>query len=485
MLMMPLKSFLYGIAAVAILGSVAPYCRAESEPSEVSPPELPPFIPRARWSEDWSVLSLPTSVDDPALPFKHIPIGESDDNYLSLGGEYRFVYERYDPANRGLSDTGKQDVVLHRLAAHADWHINKDWRAFTQVGTAIASHRDGGKKAGDKSRLNLWQLFADYRFIADEDGYLDIRAGRQFVEMGNWLIGSGEARNLRQYYDGIRLAWHDEGFLKFHAFATEFVDAEESSFDMSGKGEYFWGASAGMRMEDPGLELSFLYLGWDLENLQFEQSGVNRYDEERHSLVLWLSKPVTVKDQWNLDYYLTYQFGDYDDDMNSDIKAFAAFGGFKYAFYPRISTPIVGLRTSYFSGDDDPLDDELNTYYNPIFVTPYFSFARDVMPYNLLHLQPSIGYRFSTELQVTLSNDFLWRADKDDAFYTGASAIGVGAGASDRRFIGTQTQLATSWRPIKNIVASLFLVHFEAGDFVEDGGGEDQDYVRLDVSFMF
>jgi len=73
-----------------------------------------------------------------------------------------------------------------------------------------------------------------------------------------------------------------------------------------------------------------------------------------------------------------YQWGEYEDSKNSDIHAFAAFGGFKYSLFPRMETPVVGLRTSYFSGDDDPSDDELNTAYNPLFITPYFSYARYV-----------------------------------------------------------------------------------------------------------
>ena len=262
-------------------------------------------------------------------------------------------------------------------------------------------------------------------------------------------------------------------------------DAAEDSFDMSGTDEYFWGATAGFRLEEPRLNLSLLYFGWDLKDRQFEQGGAGSHDEKRHSVVLWVNKPVTVPDQWAMSYYLIYQFGRYDDSADSDIKAFGAFGEFKYALFPRINTPVIGLKTSYFSGDDDPNDDELNTFYNPIFVTVYFTYARDVMPYNLIHLQPNIGYRFSEELHVSLSNDFLWRASKDDAFYTGASKIGVRAGASDERYIGSQVQLSMNWKPNRNIVASAHLVRFWDGDVVEDAGGKDQNYGRLNISYLF
>ena len=141
--------------------------------------------------------------------------------------------------------------------------------------------------------------------------------------------------------------------------------------------------------------------------------------------------------------------------------------------------------SSYFSGDDDPNDNELNTFNNPIFVTIYFSYARDVMPYNLMHLQPNIAYRFNEELQLTLSNDYLWRASTNDAFYTGANKIGVPANASDASYIGNQAQFALNWKPTRAIVATMHYVRFWAGDVIEDAGGGDQDYVRVDFNYLF
>jgi hypothetical protein len=447
---------------------------------------LPSPIPRSRWGEDWSILrGDKVYYEDPSLSFKFVPLNKSGSNYISFGGEYRFADEKYDPADRGLSDIGNQDAALHRVAAHADWHPDERWRVFGQLGYAAASNRDGGNKVGDESDPNIWQLFVDRRFTLNNGDRLDFRLGRQFIEKADWFIGSGEARNVRAYYDGLRVAWLDVGFAKFDAFAAEFVDASPDSFDMSGTDEYFWGATAGFRLERPRLNLSLLYFGWDLKDRQFEQGGAGSHDEKRHSVVLWANKPVSVPDQWALSYYLVYQFGSYDDSADSDIKAFGAFGEFKYALFPGMNTPVLGLKTSYYSGDDDPNDDELNTFYNPVFVTVYFTYARDVMPYNLIHLQPNIGYRFSEELHVSLGNDFLWRASKDDAFYTGASKIGVRADDSDARYIGRQIQLSMNWQPTRNIVASMHLVRFWDGDVIEDAGGKDQNYGRLNFSYLF
>ncbi|MGF1758747.1 alginate export family protein [Photobacterium sagamiensis] len=446
--------------------------------------QFPSHIPRARWSEDWSRLRTEEpDYSDEWLPFKHIELADDSDNFISFGGEYRFTYERYDPEGRGMSDIGEQDVFLHRFAVHADWHPADKLRLFLQLGAAAASDREGGNKAGDKSHLNIWQLFVDGRLPLNNDERLDIRVGRQFIEKYNWLVGAGEARNVRQYYDGVRVAWLDRGFAKFDFYAAEFVDAAEESFEMAGTDEYFWGANSEMRFDDYNFNL--LYFGWNLKGLQFEQDGGNRHDETRHTLTARLYRPVTLQRQWLFDSYLIYQFGEYEDSKNSNISAYAVFGEVKYAFYPQEETPIIGIKASYFSGDDDPNDNKLNTFYDPIFVTPYFTYARDVMPYNLMHLQPNVGYRFNSELQMTLSNDFLWRAEKNDAFYTGASAIGVNASQSDHRYIGSQLQLSLNWVATRQIVISSHLAHFNAADVVEDGGGENQLYTHLGLSYMF
>jgi hypothetical protein len=80
-------------------------------------PSVPFHQGRARWSEDWSALEDPDLArDDFWRKIKFIPFDAAGKFYLSLGGEYRFTYELFDPAQRGLSDIGHQDTVMNRLA---------------------------------------------------------------------------------------------------------------------------------------------------------------------------------------------------------------------------------------------------------------------------------------------------------------------------------------------------------------------------------
>ena len=467
------------------------------EPVEVVDDDLEPRAPkpllRARWSEDWSVLheiplqdTKPSTDDGFLRPIKYIPLNKSGDCYLSLGGEYRIAYEMYDEADMGISDIGYQDALQHRLALHADLHLNRHLRVYGQLGYAAVNDREGGAKTVDETDPDIWQLFIDGRFSVGSGDRVVIRLGRQLIETANVFVTAGEAHNIRLVYNGGRVAWIRGDFVPLEAFGAEYVDYADGSFDMSGTGEYFWGLRVGLRQEKTETDLHFLYLGWDLKDRQFEQGGAGRHDELRHSVMAWLNRPLTGDRQWGVDYYLVYQFGTYDDQPGgSDINAFAAFGEVRYAFYPQTRTPIASLKTSYFSGDRDPNDDELNTFYDHVFGTPYFSYARDIMPFNLIQIQPNIGYQFSDRMLVALRYELLWRADTNDAYYNNANGILVRAGESDSRWLGQQTQLSVRYKPIDEIIINAYWSHFFAGTVIDDAGGSDRDYVHVGAHFLF
>jgi hypothetical protein len=484
---MNMRLFILTITIILLIWTSA---MAESDPAW----ERPKPIPRSRWSEDWAIprdpaplrdIPTPTS-DDFWRPIKYIPLNESGDRYLSFGGEYRLAYEMYDEADMGISDIGRQDAVLHRLVLHADFHLNRKWRVFGQLGYAAVNDRDGGEKATDETQIDVWQLFIDRRFSVRNNERFVLRIGRQLIETANVFITAGEANNVRLYYNGVRTAWLTEDFIPFEAFAAEYVDYEYDSFGMSGTDEYFWGFRTGMRVQQPELDLHFLYLGWDLKDRQFEQGGAGRHDEQRHSLVFWLNRPLTNARQWSLDYYLAYQFGKYEDQPgDSDISAFAGFGEVKYAFFQEASTPIVGLKTAYYSGDSDPNDDELNTFYDHVSATPFFGYARDIQPFNLIFIQPNVGYRFGEHISVTLSHGFQWRAETNDGYYGSPNGITARAGASDSSWLGQQTQLSVRYRANPNLLMSSYLARFFSGDMIEDAGGSDRDYFRINIHYLF
>lgn len=498
----------------APIGLIVPnYARAQSDVSaeDISHKAAsnqdgnrPKPIPRARWSEDWSTFGNVTPLLYPEVtstnnfwdPIKYIPLNESGESYLSFGGEARLAYEVYDDKDMGISDVGDQNTLQLRLASHMDWRLDRHWRIFGQLGYGRVDNREGGKKSADETDVDIWEMFIGYRFLFEGNERVVIRLGRQLIETANLFINVGEGNNVRQHYDGLRVGWIDDDFIKLDVFAAEYVDFEDGYFDMSGTDEYFWGFTAGMRHQQIDLDFYFSYLGWDLKDRQFEQGGGGRHDEERHTLLFRIHRPLNLERQllrpvdkqshWGFDYYLAYQFGEFEDQPgDSDIDAYAAFGEVRYAFYPKRNTPIAGLRTAYFSGDSDPDDDELNTFYDHVFATPFFGYARDIQPFNLIFIQPNLSYSFSEKAMITLSHGFHWRADTDDAFYGGPSNITASAGTSDSSWVGQQTQISIRYLATPNLLITSYLARFFVGDMLEDAGGSDRDYFHIGIHYLF
>ena len=72
-----------------------------------------------------------------------------------------------------------------------------------------------------------------------------------------------------------------------------------------------------------------------------------------------------------------------------------------------------------------------------------------------------------------------------DGLYTDVNTLGVRAGASDARFIGTQAQIAATWQATRHINAQVHLVRFWAGDYIEEAGGADQAYFHVGLTYLF
>ena len=93
-------------------------------------PVLPAPIPRARWSEDWSILQYtPQPQESFTGRFKSVELNADGSNYVSFGGEYRATYEIYDPADFDLSTTGRwrrpigRNIAITRESGASDWIV--------------------------------------------------------------------------------------------------------------------------------------------------------------------------------------------------------------------------------------------------------------------------------------------------------------------------------------------------------------------------
>ena len=133
-----IRSLLIGFFLVLLVPPAAAQEVAEDELSNA----VPFHLPRTRWSEDWSVLEdAKHPYNDFWRPLKFIRLDGDGEKYFSIGGEVRPTFEQYDPADRGLTDIGTEDVGLLRLAPGFAVEIIRTARSR-------ARRRPGGRKQG-------------------------------------------------------------------------------------------------------------------------------------------------------------------------------------------------------------------------------------------------------------------------------------------------------------------------------------------------
>src|SRR5687768_10729736 len=117
---------------------------APPEPSQ--PPSQPPPIRPLRYEEDYSYLRDPAARTGDFLtlePIKYIPLSQSGDWYLSLGGEVKQEYEFYSNRNFGAAPNDDDGgYLLQRYVLHADLHAGERLRFFGQLYAAPTAFED-------------------------------------------------------------------------------------------------------------------------------------------------------------------------------------------------------------------------------------------------------------------------------------------------------------------------------------------------------
>lgn len=179
-----------------------------------SPSPTPPVFKVLRYEEDWSFLKDKQSEtkaksEKPVVDFerlKYIPLGAREGWYLSVGGDVRQRYERTGNPLWGQERTDGKDYYQQRYLLHGDFHFGKSARVFAQLGNQFETGRTGRPRPTDEDRLDVSQLFIDYKFDFGEKRSVTLRAGRQEMTFGGgFLVAVREPLNVRRGFDGGRV----------------------------------------------------------------------------------------------------------------------------------------------------------------------------------------------------------------------------------------------------------------------------------------
>jgi hypothetical protein len=444
----------------------------------------PPYA-LLRQDENYDYLDDPNCKGDFWDSLKRIPLSSDGHRYVTIGGQLREWYERFDNANWGSGPQDDNGYLLHRLSLFGDFHISDRIRFFAQLTNNMVAGRNGGPRPQlDEARLFLEEAFVDINLTKPHDNALTLRIGRQEFEFGSGrLVSVREGPNVRQTFDGVDLiwkspSWHIDGFV-----TKPVLNFPAVMEDPPDHGTTFWGVYAVHPVPLPkirGANIDLFYLGIDRKAAIFDKAAGR---ETRHTIGarLWGGRAV-----FDYDHEAVFQWGSF---AAGDIRAWAIDTNEGYNLRTTRFQPRFGLKFLATSGDSGPSTSRLGTF-NGLFPTGYF-FGQGAIklngPSNLLHIGPNLTVHLSKAVTVQVGDDFFWRANLHDGIYSLGNQLLVSGRTNQERYIGSQPYAGVSWQANRHLSLSAAYDHFFVGRFLKNASprGRDVDYVAVWATYSF
>ncbi|MCI0365637.1 MAG: alginate export family protein [Phycisphaerales bacterium] len=413
-------------------------------------------------------------------PIKFIPLNDNGDCYLSLGGEARWRFEYYRNYRWDPGAPDQDGYLLQRYLLQADLHLGESVRAFGQLQSSLEEWRAGGPRPTDDNRLDVHQLFGDWRvpIEAHNEDEVILRAGRQEMAYGSQrLISVRESPNIRRAFDAIRVLTRFDDW-RVDAFVSQPVEDDPGTFDDGPDDDiYFWGVYATHALPlNEGASIDLYYLGLDRPNAEFVQ-GTG--DEQRHSIG---ARVFGQRGSFDYNVEGVLQFGTFGV---GDILAWTLASDSGYWFNDAALSPRIGLRADIISGDTDAANPNLGTF-NPLFPRgSYFGEIALIGPANLFDLHPTIDLHVSDNLKLTLDWDIFWRYSTADGIYdNGGNVLRPADGGA--RFVGHQPSAQLEWEIDRHTTLNIAYGHFFAGSYIKESGpGADVDFAGVWLVYRF
>ena len=395
----------------------------------------PPALKMTRAEENYSYLNDKENSSFEKSTFdalKYMPLNNSGNVYLSLGGQFRPRFEHY--SNRFWLAEEDQDFYSQRLAVHTNLVLGKHMRVFGELYHGYTSHE---KEFTEYDEIDLFQAFAEIKLPITEGQQLTFRFGRQEMGLGaTRLIGIREGPNIRRSYDMGRLMY-TLGKHKINAFygrevspLFEAFDNEFSLFKSEAANPQLWGLYSQFKIKGLNGINELYYLGFQADNSRLNDVSGN---ETRHSI--GLRRFGKLGKHWKYNSEVIYQFGSISGNA---ISAFNIDTDWHYEIIAGKWTWSPGLKLEYSSGDQEADDAKINSF-NPMFVNPaFYSLAATVTPSNLISIHPSIIIQPFERLRLYAEWAIFWRASQNDALYRPTRFINRPANGITSKSIGHQ-----------------------------------------------
>ena len=327
-----------------------------------------PVLDAAPADQNWNFLAGAHKERDPFDRTKYIRIGNSSGRYLSLGLEIRMEYEVFSQYAFGAGEQDHNGYLLTRVMPHADLHLNRKVRFFTELKMNELTGRNGGPRPSvDQDVADVHQLFLDLgtRAATPSHGW-DLRTGRQEIVLGTGrLFDNNEGPNVKLSFDGVRL-FAAERKAELTVFGIRPVIENTGTFDDVSRHNQnvlgFYGTTPLPQFLNGKADI---YTIFDDTKSATYARGNGR--EQRGTLGMRVFRDVGKG--WDYNWEPNLQLGSFRGTV---IRAWSISSETGYTFSgSRAARPLV--RIDAFSGDGGNAVKPLGTY-NPLFPRgAYFS----------------------------------------------------------------------------------------------------------------
>lgn len=480
----------YPVATLVTLLLVGFTCVAQSPPptnpsDQASSPSAfanRPAYRLDRSEEDWSFLRDRKVRADLWDPIKYIPLGR-EGWFLSLGGEFRPMYEFFRNYNWGAGPQDTSGFYLSRFLGHADFHLGDRVRAFFELKSGVVLGRDGGPRPSiDEDKLDLSQLFLDINLhVGVKKVPFTIRAGRQELNYGEGTLLSIRELNVRREFDGLKLVLHHGGW-KVDAFAMRPVQVKPRFFDdPPDHTQTLWGIWASTKNKLPKVltQMDFYYLGLDRKRVRFDQ-GTAR--DQRHTLGV---NVYGTKGDFSFFLEGDLQFGSFG---NGRLVAWKYAQILSYGFPQRRFRPVLSLLGAVSSGDKNPADSDSQTFH-PLFPKGlYYGYMEFVSgSLNAIAVHPKVSFQLSEAVSFSADSFFFWRQRASDGIYSQPGFFLRTGQATRARYVGALQNVDVLWRIDRHTTIQLIAGYYEVGPYLRETppAGKNTTYFSVKMNYKF
>lgn len=435
-----------------------------------------------RWEEDWSGFEYSRLNSVQRLDtMKYISLGDGNESWLSLGGDFRVRGEYWTGFNFGLprEATHEDTFVLTRYRLHGDLHFTDKVRFFAEIKGAFASDRSlpGGVRAIDEDTFELQQAFLDLPFDLGFESPVVFRVGRQqFAFGGQRLVSPLPWANSLRTWDGARVMTRS-GHWNVDTFAAAFVPVDPDGVGRRSSGQKLYGVYAKRLFANAseGLEL------YALRN-EFDERSYNGTEGDEKRWTLGFRSWGSLFELSDYEIELSYQTGSVG---RSNVSAWSIASKVGYPLR-RDGSLKLWAGFDWASGDNEK-GGEVNTF-NQLYPLghAYFGIADVIGRQNIVDTSAGISWRPKQKLNVKFAVHSFQVDAVADAIYNPGGGVVRAGGSFDSKSIGWETDATLKWSLARQIAVDAGYAHFFPESAIDQSGpAEDIDFLYLGASYVF